>query len=320
MPNIITHGLFAKAVHEKINDSELKQIIEAHPREFIIGSNGPDFFFFYKFFQKEYASIRHIGSIVHSSKINEFYDMAFHLIEKENDTTIKHAMIAYLAGHLCHWALDSRAHPYINYKTGSYSGISESWHHRFESMLDAMMLQRIKNETIQTFKFYLLAKQSNLSLQAISNIYIPIVKEVYHFDLTEKQIKDALDDWYKIQTYLYDPTKIKTKILQLYEKSIKKPWLYSGNVIPVQIDHTYDVMNEQKKEWCYPTDNTKKSTESFMDIFMRAKKDACDIFNHIHDKTYVLTKINNESYDTGECEEKELKYFDYIYGGEHENI
>lgn len=320
MPNIITHGLFAKAVLDEINHVTLKEIIQKHPREFIIGSNGPDFFFFYKFFQKKYAPIRHIGSLVHSHKIHDFYDLAFDLIHEEKDEILKEAMTSYLAGHLCHWALDSRAHPYINYKTGSYSGISESWHHRFESMMDAMLLKKLRNESIKTYKFYLLAKQSPLTLEVISKFYIPIVKVNYDFDLTQKQIKDALNDWYKIQTYLYDPTLMKTKILKLYEKKTNHEWLYSGNVVPVEIDPTYDVLNEKKKEWCYPTDPTKVSHESFMEIYMRAKKDICEILNAFENKDFVLSKINNASYDTGESCDKEMKVFDYIYGGHDENI
>ena len=320
MPNIITHGLFAKKVYNDITNKPLQNIIRQNPREFIIGSNGPDFFFFYKFFQKEYAHIRNIGSIVHATKINDFYQNAFECIEKEINIDIKNAMISYLAGHLCHWALDSRAHPYVNYHTGAYTGISESWHHRFESMMDAMLLKKIKNESIQTFKFYLLTKQSKNTIKAISNIYIPVLKKVYEIDLSEQQIKDALNDWYRIQTYLYDPTGTKTKILKLYEKKVNRPWLYSGNVVPYKIDERFDVLNESKKEWCYPTDNTKKSNESFMEIFKRAQKIGIECLNHFNDLEFILAKLNNESYDTGESINKELKYFDYIYGGEHENI
>lgn len=316
MPNIITHGLFAKTVYNEISNKKLKNTIRQYPREFIIGSNGPDFFFFYKFFNKEYAHIRNIGNRVHASKINDFYRCAMKCIENEQDKEIKQAMISYLSGHLCHWALDSRAHPYVNYRTGAYTGISESWHHRFESMMDAMMLKKIKNETIKTFKFYLLTKQSKYTLKAISKIYIPTLKEVFNIDLNEKQIKDALNDWYHIQNYIYDPTGAKTKILKAYEKKVKKPWLYSGNVVPYKIDETYDVLNEKHQEWCYPTDNTKKSNESFMEIFKRAQKIGIECLNHFDNLEFLLELLNNESYDTGENIDKELKYFDYIYGGE----
>ena len=320
MPNIITHGLFAKSVYNKISSKPIKAIIQQHPREFIIGSNGPDFFFFYKFFQKGHDHVRNVGNLVHNSKINDFYEHAMKQIEDEKDKEIKNAMIAYVCGHLCHWALDSRAHPYVNYRTGAYTGISESWHHRFESMMDAMMLKKMKNETIKTFKFYLLAKQSKLSVKAISNIYVPTVKKLFDIDLNEKHIKDALNDWYHIQTYLYDPTGAKTKVLKVYEKKVKKPWLYSGNVVPYKIDETYDVLNKNHQEWCYPTDNSRKSNESFLEIFARAQKTAIECLNHFNELQYLLTLINNESYDTGENVDKELLYFDYIYGGKHENI
>lgn len=320
MPNIITHGLFAKSVYDEISDQNLKEIIKEFPREFIIGSNGPDFLFFYKFFEKKYESIRKLGNQVHSGHVNEFYEKAFELINNQKDEKLKKAMTSYIAGHLCHWALDSRAHPYIFYKTGSYSGLSASMHHRFESMMDAMMLKKINNETIKTFKFYLLAKQSPISSKAVSNIYVPIVQDVFHETIHEKQIKDALDDWYTLQKCLYDPKGAKTKLLKVYEKKVKQPWLFSGNVVPYQIDPTFDVLNEQKKYWCHPTDDTKGSYESFMEIFERAKKDVLEIFDHMNNIEFILSKIGNASYDTQESEIKEMKYFDLIYGDMNENI
>ena len=320
MPNIITHGLFAKAVYNEISDPELKKIIQAFPREFVIGSNGPDFLFFYKFFQKKYLSIRELGNKVHAGHVNEFYDMAFNLIRNQKDEMLKKAMISYIAGHLCHWALDSHAHPYIFYKTGSYSGISASMHHRFESMLDAMMLMKIRKETIKTFKFYLLAKQSPYSVKAVSGIYVPIMKDVFNEAISEKQIQDALNDWYKIQTYLYDPTGTKTKILKAYEKKVKQPWLFSGNVVPYKIDETFDVLNEKKEIWCHPTDESRISHESFMEIFTHAKTDVLEILHHMNEKDKVLSLIGNASYDTQESEPKEMKYFNLIYGDMYENI
>lgn len=314
MPNIITHGLFAKSVLNEMSNDALKQCITKYPREYIIGSNGPDFFFFYKFFQKKQEPIREIGSKVHASHVNDFFEIALHLIHDEKDQDLASAMTSYLCGHLCHWALDSHAHPYIFYKTGNYSGINASMHHRFESMLDAMMLMEIKKETIQTFKFYLLAKQSSISVKAISAIYLPILRDVFHIDLTEKHIQDALNDWYRIQTYLYDPKKIKTKILKSYEKKVNKPYLFSGNVVPLEIDETFDVMNNQHAYWCYPTDNTKESHDSFMDIYKHAQEKAVMILNHLDNMEYVLENIGNASYDTQESERKEMKYFDLIYG------
>ena len=320
MPSIITHGLFAKNVFNNLKDEQLVQIIKNNPREFIIGSNGPDFFFFYKIFNSKAKNIRDVGNLVHSMKINDFFINAFEIIDQEENKELKEAMTSYIIGHLCHWALDSCAHPYVFYKTGAYSTITESWHHRFESMIDTILLKNMKNESIKTFKFYLLAKQSKNTLDVISKIYIPTVKKLYDVEITRKHIKDALNDWYQILSFVYDPHKSKIKLLKTYEKIKNSPWLYSGNVIPVDIDDTYDVLNTKKDTWCYPTDKDKKSNESFMEIYERAKDLILDILNNINDKDYMFSHINNASYDTGESEIKELMYFDYIYGGENENI
>ena len=320
MPNIITHGLFAKNVFDHLQDETLIETIKKNPREFIIGSNGPDFFFFYKIFNSKANDIRKVGNLVHSLKINDFFLNTFEIIEKEEDNELKEAMTSYIIGHLCHWALDSCTHPYVFYKTGAYTKISESMHHRFESMIDTILLKNIKNESIKTFKFYLLTKQSKNTLDVISKIYIPTVKKLYDVEITRKHIKDALKDWYQISSFIHDPYKSKIKLLKLYEKIKNSPWLYSGNVIPVDIDETYDVLNTKKETWCYPTDKEKKSNESFMEIYERASVMVLDILHHINDKDYMLSHINNASYDTGESEIKELMYFDYIYGGENESI
>lgn len=314
MPNIITHGLFAKSVFEEIQDASIKEAITLHPREFIIGSNGPDFFFFYRFFHSEEADFRNIGSLVHASHTHQFYQKAFDILQAQEEGELKQAMLSYLAGHLCHWALDSRSHPYIFYKTGDCKGLSASMHHRFESMLDAMMLKIFRDESIKTFKFYLLAKQSDLSTKAISAFYVPIIFEVYGQMITPKQIQTALDDWYIIQTYLYDPSTVKTKLLKIYEKKVHHPYLYSGNVVPAKIDETFDVLNQKHAQWCYPTDDSKVSHESFLDIFNRAKTDAANILNVFHDPSHAIELIGNDSYDTGESEAKEMKYFDILYG------
>lgn len=320
MPNIITHCLFGEDVLNQLHSNETKEILKNNYQEFMIGCNGPDFFFFYKFFKKQYASFRELGSLVHAQQVNHFYEIAIQQINSQQNSTMKAAMSAYVMGHLCHWALDSSAHPYIFYKTGKYSGLSESMHHRFESMLDAMMLKEKKGLTIQQFDFPSLSKTSPNSVKAIANIYIPIMKEVYNETITEKQIQDALNDWYHIQKLLKDPTGIKTKILKCYEKQKQHPWLYSGNIIPSKIDETYDVLNLQKKQWCYPVDETKISHETFIEIYNRASLLAVLVIECMHNIHELSQIIDNRSYDTGSNERKDMVNFDLIYGDCNENI
>lgn len=311
MPNIITHYLFAKKCFENTNE-QVKKCIEKYPREYVIGSNGPDFLFFYQFFDSKKEWVRNIGNLLHSSKINEFYTLAIQEIEKCEDEAEKEAMIAYLAGHLCHWALDSRSHPYVFYRTGNYSDIHASMHHRLEYMIDAMLLQRIKNKDIRQFKYYLLAKQSSISAKIVAKIYVPICNQLFNCNLTDKIIKEALDDWYHLNKLTYDPAGIKTSLVKIYEKMIKKPWLFTGNIIPVKIDDKYDVLNLEKKQWCYPTDAAITSHESFLEIFDRAVVLANQCLDVMLDREKLGTYLNEESYDTG-SRSHDMKYFEMIY-------
>ena len=314
MPNIITHGLFAQTVKKEIKDSQIKQCILKYPHEFMIGSNGPDFLFFYHFFDKKGKLIRDYGSKLHSSHVNDFYIIACEAINQQEDEVLKEAMISYVAGHLCHWALDSRAHPYIFYRTGDCIGKSAYMHHRFESMMDAMMLKKMLNKTVRDYDYDQLASRSSLSIKAISAIYVPAINQIFQADINEKIIGQALKDWQKLNALLHDPMEVKVKFVEMYEKKVNIPWLYKGNIVPVTIDETYDILNREHKMWCYPTDNTRTSNESFMDIFKRAKELALECIDVMHDHEKLCALLNDETYDSGTQSGQEMIYFDLIYG------
>ena len=110
MPNIITHSLFAQELLNSLNAKWL------HEREhlYTIGSNGPDFLFFSGLEPKALFSnreqenvLRAIGGKLHKGNVNAFYASALDSISKESDPSIKLDMMAYVCGHLCHWALRS---------------------------------------------------------------------------------------------------------------------------------------------------------------------------------------------------------------------
>lgn len=313
MPNIITHSLFAQTVKKEIKEPMIKQCVMKYPHEFIIGSNGPDFLFFYHFFDPKGEPIREIGSQLHSSHINDFYRIALEEINKQEDNSLKEAMISYVAGHLCHWALDSRSHPYIFYRTGDCTGNSLYMHHRFESMLDAMMLKKLLNKNIKQYNYDLLTSRSKWSIPAISAIYVPAVNQIFDANIDASIIGNALKDWQRLNALLHDPTQVKTKIVTFYEKKVQIPWLYSGHIVPANIDETYDVLNQSHQQWCYPTDNTRTSNESFMEIFQRAKKLVLECMNAMNDSNALCAILNDETYDSGtRCGEK-MQYFDLIY-------
>lgn len=320
MPNIITHGLFAQSTKPKIKNEKIKQCIMDYPHEFMIGSNGPDFLFFYRFFHEEGKTVRQYGSLLHSSHINDFYRIALAEIEKQSNQELKDAMIAYVAGHLCHWALDSRSHPYIFYKTGNFEGFHAYMHHRFESMLDAMLLKRMLNTDVKHYNYDLLASRSSLSIAAIAEIYVPVLQQLFQADVDEKTIALALKDWQRLNALLHDPMQWKSKVVSMYEKMVNKPWLYQGNIVPVEIDESFDILNLKHEAWCYPVDKNRVSHESFIEIFNRSVSLACTCIENMLDSEALCNILRDESYDTGVSGNQEMLYFDLIYGDDNENL
>ena len=163
--------------------------------------------------------LRKIGNEVHSHSINDFYASAVASIQKEKDPEIRQDMMTYTCGHLCHWALDSIAHPYVFYRTGRCTGKSSWWHHRFESLIDAIML-KVKNDcTISDFKAYETCEVSLEQARAIARIYVPAIRNVYKVDVLPHQILESLNDWCFVEKLFYDKTGTKFKISHSFENA-----------------------------------------------------------------------------------------------------
>lgn len=328
MPNIITHKIFGEEAiklldkSSDLNKQEILRIIHKHEHLFYIGTNGPDFLFFHnaKPWEKfKSHKVAKIGNILHREGINEFYESAIISIREQKNLLIKERMIAYLMGHLCHWSLDKTAHPYIFYRTGDCKGKSASAHHRFESMMDAMMLKRYHDQSIDTYMTSDITTFDEEMLQAIARIYVPAIRDTLHTKLAVYDIRKALTSWKEIQDLLYDPSGKLCELLHNVESMINHKWLISGNIVPNQIDDTYDILNLENKVWYHPCTLRIASTASFLDLFEEGLGTACEAMKLAYHDIYKETGfalghiLNHEAYDTGMSPDMDMKHFDMIY-------
>ena len=322
MPNIITHTLFAQDIFNKV-DKQTHDLLEPRNQLFEIGSNGPDFLFFHGLNPRHFAmssDLRKAGSIFHGKHVNDFYQNALISIRLEKDEEIKKDMMAYVCGHLCHWALDSTSHPYIFYRTGTCKGKSAWYHHRFESLLDAIMLKMKKECTIEDFKFYEVCDVTKEQARAIARIYVPAIRQILGFDVKGHQILDSLNDWHFIEHIFYDASGKKINALQNVENITKSYNFLSGYIVPNQPDDPYDVINLLHKRWVHPSDDSLVSTESFFDLYDKAlllAQEAIRIFltacqNEEQDKDLMLL-IQNRNYNLGKNDDAPMTNFDLIY-------
>lgn len=323
MPNIITHKIFAEEVYKRIKKRDIKDLLQRHLQIYYIGSNGPDFLFFYH--AKPWEAFKDhqlnkIGSRLHSEGINTFYESSIASMRKEKDSFTKESELAYIMGHLCHWSLDMMTHPYIFYRTGNCLGESAGLHHRFESMLDSMMLQMYHEKDIKEYRSYEICEFDEDMLKAIARIYVPAIKACFQEDIKVYQVRKALSSWKDIQKLLYDPMDKKLPILKGIEKILRKPWLISGNIVPASIDERFDILNEERRVWAHPCDHEIKQDATFLELFEAAIEQAVTLLEKVYgcveydgDVQTLLQLLQDRAYDSGMSGNAEMKHFDIIY-------
>lgn len=317
MPNIITHALFAQDLLNKFDAPSLNE----RTHLFQAGANGPDFLFFHNVpFPKTLrpTPLRKIAGELHQGHVNEFYASALESIRNEKNPDIREDMTAYACGHLAHWALDSVVHPYVYYKTGNCSGRSSWNHHRYESLLDAIMLKVKKNQTIQGFDASRIADCSMEEARAVSRIYVPAVRRIFSMEIEPHQILESLNDWESMQKVFRDPSGSKIRTARFFEKGLGISNLVSGYSVPAKVEDNVDLINLKHQVWHHPVTG-EESDDSVFDLYQKALHRASVVIRlfleSISDPSReksLLEYIDDRDYDTGMKNPSDMQYFDLL--------
>lgn len=131
MPAFYAHDRFGKEVSARLN-GELKEIVKRYYRQFRIGLQGPDLFFFYRPYLPNKVS--EYGNHLHAISAYPFFEHAVKVVRKRGRKTREYA---YLLGFLCHYILDSECHPYVE----TYIGKSGVQHLEIEEEFEKMLLR-----------------------------------------------------------------------------------------------------------------------------------------------------------------------------------
>lgn len=320
MPNVITHGLMAHEVTQIIEDNTVSQSISKYPRAFFFGSNGPDFLFYYRFLRhdEDAKKIRGIGNTLHDTHVNDFYTAAKVVIGKLKGED-KAIATSYIAGHLCHWSLDSLAHPYVFHKTGLLEGETRYGHYRIEAMIDSLMLKRIKQVKYREHPSYKFVSLSKKERMVIARVYQEIVAEVLKDRIPVKKFYNAIVSMYRYNLLLFDKTGLKTKFFSLVDKKVlRDEWFISSHMVTPDLDLEHDILNLSKDPWSHPCDAKEVYHSSFVDLFNESvgrgtKVLSCFNSDLENETDLVENFIDNRDYSTGRNDGAPMNNFDLIY-------
>lgn len=194
MPAIYTHYYFGKLVFSKLK-GELKEIVKRYPNQFRIGLQGPDPLLYHSPFKSDH--INEMGDRIHKERCSKFLKKAISVVRKEG---IDSGEYAYLIGFLCHFALDSEVHPYVD----EYCEINGVGHVYMETAFDKFVLQKEGKDPMKT----------DLSKIVPHDRYSAKCMSAFYDCLNEKKSLLVLCEMYYERKVLHTPSEWKYNSLE----------------------------------------------------------------------------------------------------------
>lgn len=321
MPNVLTHGLMANQVVQKLDANQVSAAIEADARPFLFGSNGPDFLFYHNYLpwlkNKDIDWIRALGGKIHKEKINEFYIRGIEYYQLKRPG--HEIFLSFLAGHLCHWSLDSVAHPYVFAKTGLLEGETEYHHIRFESMVDALMVESVLLKPLAEFPTYKFVQLTASQRRIIALGYQYMILKTFDIEVALQELVNCMKTMSQLLHVLFDPTALRFHTVHWIEaKFLKKPYMFSKHVVHKDLDREHDILNLEHKPWRHPSHPEEVSTQSFLDLFDQAVDRGAHVMQLLNDSLdqsgqALVDFIDNRDYEMGKNDGLPARVFDLIY-------
>jgi len=275
VPALIAHHIFGQDVLAAMG-SELG-LSEESREAFLLGCQGPDPFF-YTVFSRKLIQRHRFGSSLHKERVAASLD-CLRKAARVFPESRHQAMESYVRGWLCHFTLDSMAHPLIFWYEQSITGAGvpglgleakREVHAQVEADLDCMMLFSRSGQTIRSFRpVSEILHASDRLLDWIGVMYRRVSDEVYGHRLSAAAFKRGVRDMRSSYRLIYSPYGAKRVILGRIERLFRPHSFIQAYSHRLLATTTCDYDNHEHLLWTNPFTG-EKSTASFMDLYNEA--------------------------------------------------
>lgn len=309
MPDIVNHYLLGDRVYASLSEENRSAI---RRDVYDLATIGPDVWFSYRFWMPpKKAGMPRRGSIMHHEKTGDFLaalaDGCRNAVRNGKREASDH-LFSYLAGTICHYALDGAAHPFIVYHAGVYDGtektrVARGNHMALERALDHLALKRwgktLREKPINRFP---------LRIRRMPNDMRDGVNEAYRSVYGWENVWDTLNvctlDQRRFYALAQDPHGLLKRVLLRADNGTAGQDLrvisYYGMERP-----DLDVENGGHRTWRNPWAPELTSSASFPELFELAAAEAasmiaaCRAYVESGDRELLLNALGNRSYGTG---------------------
>lgn len=256
MPYNFTHALVGLTA---LNDTiEAAALAQEYRGEFLIGTMGPDPYFGDTMPRPLFVPCRvDVAEKLHSLDARVLFSALFPLARGSK------AKQAYVLGFLCHFLLDTNAHPYIEAR---FSGVA---HTPAEIQMDLMMTTRIAFSGVpaRPARFY-----RTHHLDELDGMHAELCKALFSME-TRGAFARGYRKWILVNSLTYDPKNRKRRFFGALEKLLRMP----GKITSYLVSHHPDPddrLNLAHAVWRAPWAKEIDRTESFVELFDRACREA----------------------------------------------
>lgn len=294
MPDPVTHYVFGRQVMAGLPEDIRKAVEEPVYQRALQGPDPWSTLGFYGGKRKQYARR---GLVMHSAKTGRFLTALTRQSKQEQ------ALFSVLAGNICHYCLDRRAHPYIVCKAGTRDG----GHTRLERAIDSYYIRSVYGKKPWHFSLPRNIMSGRQYPESLRHGLNAVYQEVYGWEDIFPLINQSLRDERLFYGLMQDPLGIVHMLLRLIPAKKTNYSMYS--FFRRDIDgEKLDYLNEKHTPWQHPFDSSTQSTDSFFDLFDRAKEEAAALIRAAYEWIFRggedLPAFENSDYSTGlDCDD-----------------
>ncbi len=307
MPDLVTHVWFAAEAVASL-PPEIRERVD--DRLCAYASAGPDVWFPCGFYGGPDKALAPRGGYMHENDTGAFLTA---LVRRCRESEATDGLFSYLSGYLCHYCLDTAAHPYIIYRTGNYDQTPETLryrgnHTRLERAIDVHVIREKYGS--DTRRFHLVRRCLPLKKlpESLKEDLDQVYRQIYGWEEVWAALNRAIRDHRLLYWLLRDTTGVLNRLTPLFDNGVSvydyRYFSYQGR----DLDGSgVDYLNLRHTPWRNFADPSLVSSESFPDLVERARGEAVElisiIYNYVYQKAgdlpVIARRIGNASYTSG---------------------
>lgn len=198
MPQTYAHQYYGDLVYAQL-PQEIRKVIDDHRDLYDIGLQGPDILMYYH--PLWHNAVSQLGEDLHQWSGRQFFTRTAQALEEmDAETDDAFAALAYVYGCLCHFALDSLCHAYIDRYADSTEGVN---HSVVEGDLDRYLIAQEGRNPVE----------ENMTARFLPSQYAARVIARFYPEISERTTYQALRSFISFHSLLRCPSDGKRNFL-----------------------------------------------------------------------------------------------------------